>query len=115
MYSTFSRFFMALCLTAVCINSPAQHNVYVNEKNRIRIVNNVDRIDLDRQTVSLWNDTTANSFDVSSVSLMSLSEIDPYRQMIMPQRYLADFDYDIVFSDEDKAIVKTEPETTDPS
>lgn len=105
---------MALCLTAVCINSPAQHNVYVNEKNRIRIVNNVDRIDLDRQTVSLWNDTTANSFDVSSVSLMSLSEIDPYRQMIMPQRYLADFDYDIVFSDEDKAIVKTEPETTDP-
>lgn len=110
----FSRICMALCLTTVCNYSPAQHNVYVNENNRIRIVNNVGKIDFDRQIVSLWSDTTAHGFDVSAVSLMSLGEMDSYRHMVMPQRYIADFDYDIAFSELDKAKVKAEPENTDP-
>ena len=91
----------------------AQHNVYVNENNRTRIVSGVDKIAYEPDNVTLWRDTAAYTFAVPSVSLMSLTEKDSWRPKVMPERYIADFDYDIAFSEQDKERMDTELEVTD--
>ena len=107
--------FIGLLLAAS--SSWAQRNVYINEDfngyNRVRIVNGVNKIDFAPEGATLWNGDTPCSFDASAVGKMSLAEKDPWRTKVMPERYLADFDYDIAFEDADKERVKAEPEVTD--
>lgn len=94
-----------------------QHNVYINETaggyTRTRIVNGVDRIAFGPERMTMWSNTTSYSLDVPTVSRMSFMERDSWRGKVMPERYLADFDYDIAFEDADKERVKAETEVTD--
>jgi hypothetical protein len=97
----------------------AQHNVYVNETvdgyNRVRIVNHVDQITFGPDSMTLWSGSRPSTLNVSSVGEMSLVEKDPWRKMVMPEKYLADFDFDIAFEEEDKSRVKAENVETDES
>ena len=104
---------LALCMLLTANGSRAQHNVYINEAGRTRIVNGAEKVVYGPEKLSVWNGNTANDFDVSAVSLMSLKEKDPWRAKVMPERYLTDFDYDIAFEETDKEHVKAEPELTD--
>ena len=85
----------------------AQRNVYVNENvdgyNRVRIVNGVERIDFgpDSMTV-LYDGVAVSSFGTSTVGAMGFREIDPWRAKFMPEKYWADFDFDITFEEADK-------------
>ncbi len=112
-----SLFLMTLCMLLVQNSLVAQHNVYINESYdgypRTRIVNNVKDIAFGADSVRLWSDNAVYSFDVPSVSLMSLREKDPWRVKLLPDYYSADFDFDIVFEDEDRERVSAEPEITD--
>ena len=94
-----------------------QHNVYINETvggyTRTRIVNEVDRIAFGPERMTMWSNMTSYSLDVSAVGRMSFMERDSWRGKVMPERYLADFDYDIAFEDADKERVKAETEVTD--
>ena len=107
------RLIVSLCILFASNSIRAQHNVYVNENNRTCIVNGVDMIAYEPDNVMLWSDTSAYSFNVTSVSLMSLKEKDSWRSKVMPERYLADFDYDISFADQDRERMDAEPEVTD--
>ena len=120
----FSQFLAGLLLfvvQSVMFNElKAQSNVYVNEAGRTRIVHNVDRIEYGTDSViirSVSDLSTLNSqlstFKVDAVNLMSLKEKDLWRAKVMPERYLADFDYDIAFEESDIECVTTEPEVTD--
>ena len=102
-----------LCLLFGTSNNYAQHNIYINENNRIRIVNNVDKIEYDPEAITFWSNTTPSTVNISSVGLMSLNEKDSWRVKVMPEIYLADFNYDIAFEEEDMNRVKAEPEITD--
>ena len=102
-----------LCLLFGTNNSYAQHNIYINENDRIRIVNNVDKIEYGPEAITFWSNTTPSTVNISSVGLMSLNEKDSWRVKVMPERYLADFNYDIAFEEEDMNRVKAEPEITD--
>lgn len=93
----------------------AQHNVYVNENGRTRIVNSVDKITYGVNGATVWSDTTRYVFDGAAVKLMSLTEKDSWRAKVMPERYLKDFDYDISFLESDKEQVVAESEVTDES
>ena len=119
-----TQFFVAL----IMLNVPcsmfhelwAQHNVYVNEAGRTRIINNVDKIEYGTDSVMVWsgfNLSTLNSqlstFKVDTVNLMSLKEKDPWRAKVMPERYLSDFDYDIAFEEADKDQITAEVEVID--
>ena len=102
-----------LCLLLIPYSVWAQSNVYVNTNNRVRIVSLVDKIAFSPERVTLMSDTSHYTFDVPSVRVMSLRERDSWRSKVMPERYLADFDFDIAFEDADKELVKAEPEVTD--
>jgi len=91
----------------------AQHNIYVNENGRTRIVNNVSKIAYGKDKATVWSDAASYDFDLQSVGLMSLSEKDSWRSKVMPERYLKDFDYDIAFDESDKGMVVAENEITD--
>ena len=107
---------VTLCLLSV-LGGWAQRNVYVNEEvngyNRVRIVNGVDRIDFGRDSLTMWSGEAAATFATPAVGMMSFHEKDPWRGKVMPERYLADFDYDIVFEEADKELVRPEPLATD--
>ena len=107
------RFLVLLCLLPAANGLLAQHNVYIGENNRVRIVNSVDKIACGPDDVTLWSDTAVYLFSVPSVSLMSLSEKDSWRSKVMPERYLNDFDYDIAFEDGDDQRIKAEHEVAD--
>ena len=104
---------LTLCMLLAVNGSRAQHNVYINEAGRTRILNGVEKIVYQPEKISVWNGNTANDFDVSVVGLMSLKEKDSWRAKVMPERYLGDFDYDIAFEETDKEHIKAEPEVTD--
>lgn len=93
----------------------AQRNVYVNEAGRTRIINGVDKITYGPEQATLWSGAAAYGFDTSVVRLMSLKEKDLWRAKAMPERYLADFDYDIAFEEADKERVKAEAPSDDHS
>ena len=120
-FSQFLAGFLLFVVQSVMFNElKAQSNVYVNEAGRTRIVHNVDRIEYGTDSViirSVSNLSTLNSqlstFKVDVVNLMSLKEKDLWRAKVMPERYLADFDYDIAFEESDIECVTTEPEVTD--
>ena len=120
-FSQFLAGFLLFVVQSVMFNElKAQSNVYVNEAGRTRIVHNVDRIEYGTDSViirSVSNLSTLNSqlstFKVDAVNLMSLKEKDLWRAKVMPERYLADFDYDIAFEESDIECVTTEPEVTD--
>ena len=109
---------VTLCLLSV-MGGRAQRNVYINEEvngcNRVRIVNDVDRIAFGQDSTTVWSGgrVTGISFATPTVGMMSFREKDPWRAKVMPERYLADFDYDIAFEEADKGRVKAEPVTTD--
>lgn len=111
-------FYITLCMLSVS-SIFAQHNVYVNETvngyNRVRIVNHVDQIMFGPDSMTLWSGSRPSTLNVSSVGEMSLVEKDPWRKMVMPEKYLADFDFDIAFEEEDKSRVKAENIETDES
>ena len=111
-------FYITLCMLSVS-SIFAQHNVYVNETvngyNRVRIVNHVDQIMFGPDSMTLWSGSRPSTLNVSSVGEMSLVEKDPWRKMVMPEKYLADFDFDIAFEEEDKSRVKAENVETDES
>ena len=99
----------------------AQPNVYINEAGRTRIISNVDKIECGIDSLTVWsssNLSTLNSqfstFKVDAINLMSLKEKDSWRAQVMPERYLADFDYDIAFAEADKNQITAEIEVTDP-
>jgi len=120
-FSQFLAGFLLFVVQSVMFNElKAQSNVYVNEAGRTRIVHNVDRIEYGTDSViirSVSNLSTLNSqlstFKVDAVNLMSLKEKDLWRAKVMPERYLADFDYDIAFEEADKNQITAEIEVTD--
>lgn len=120
-FSQFLAGFLLFVVQSVMFNElKAQSNIYVNEAGRTRIVHNVDRIEYGTDSViirSVSDLSTLNSqlstFKVDVVNLMSLKEKDLWRAKVMPERYLADFDYDIAFEESDIECVTTEPEVTD--
>ena len=93
----------------------AQPNVYINESGRTRIINNVDKIECGTDSMMVWsgNNVQCATFNVQSTDLMSFKEKDFWRAKVMPERYLADFDYDIAFEEADKERVTAESEITD--
>ena len=120
------RFLLTLCLLLAASNGRAQHNVYVNEPlqwgervpeekwyNRVRIFNGIDKIEYGTDSVTLWSGAVANSLYTPSVTSMSLKEIDPWRAKLIPERFWADFDFDVDFDETDGERVKAEPEVTD--
>ena len=112
----FYPFLVALLLGCTAL---AQQNVYIDETvgghNRVRIVSGVDRIDFGTDSLTAWSGVSPYGFNVRSVDVMSLREIDPWRAKVMPDTLQADFDYDIAFLESDKDSVTAEPEVTDPS
>lgn len=104
---------VTLCLLLAASSTHAQRNVYVSSNNRTSIVNGVDKITYGPEQATLWSGTTSHTFDVPAVSLMSFKERDSWHKEVLPERYHADFDYDIAFEEADKARVKAEPEVTD--
>ena len=113
------RLLVALCVLFVVSNSKAQQNIYLNEAygkyNRVRIFSNVDEITYGPDSLTLWGDNDSCSFDVHSVGSMGFREMDPWRAKLLPQKFWADFDYDIAFEESDKERVRTEPVETDPT
>ena len=113
------RLLVALCLLFVTSSIRAQQNIYLNEPfgvyNRVRIFNDVDEITYGPDSLKVWSDDKSYAFDVSQVSSMGFHEMDPWRVKSMPEKYWADFDYDIAFEESDKERVKAEPGETDPA
>lgn len=104
--------FLLFIVQCVMFNElKAQPNVYVNEAGRTRIINNVDKIEYGTDSVTIWSASNLSTFKVDAVSLMSLKEKDSWRAKVMPERYLADFDYDIAFEEADKSLVTAESPT----
>lgn len=111
------RLLAALCVLFVVNNSSAQQNIYLNEAygsyNRVRVFSNVDKINYGPDSLTVWSDNNSFSFDVSYVGSMGFREMDPWRAKLLPQKYWADFDYDITFDESDKDRVRREPVETD--
>ena len=102
--------FYALCMSA-------QHNVYVNETvngyTRTYIVNDVNQITYGKEKVTLWSNTDSTSYNVTAIDQMSLVDKDPWKKMTIPEKYIADLEFDITFEESDKERVKAEKEETD--
>lgn len=113
------RTIYTLCLMSCALGMSAQHNVYINETvdgyNRVRIVHQVSQVDFTPKYVTFWSNTDATPFDASAINLMTLKEHDAWRYKAMPERYHADFDFDIAFDEADKERVQAEKEETDTS
>ena len=106
---------VSLTFFSLCVS--AQQNVYINEGGRTRIVNHVSEIKYGTDAITFVSGEKKDAFSLplegASPLLMSLTEKDAWRAKVMPERYLADFDYDIAFEEADKGRVKAEPEVTD--
>jgi hypothetical protein len=101
--------YLTLCgLLSVFDSTHAQHNVYINQAGRTRIIHQVGNIALGQDSVTVRSDNTDYTFGVATVSSMSLTEKDLWRAKVLPERYLPDFDFDIAFEEEDKKKVKVE-------
>ena len=112
------HFLASMCLLAVANSSWAQHNVYINENvngyNRVRIVNGIEKIAFGPDSMTVLNNSgNTYTFDAASVGTMGFREQDPWRAKALPEKYWADFDFDIDFEEADKERVKAEPEITD--
>lgn len=94
-----------------------QRNIYVNQDGRTRIVNAVDSIGFTPSVVKVTGyGLKVTEFDVAGIERITLSEYDTWRGQVMPERYWADFDFDVAFdNDSDRQRVAPEPEITDPS
>lgn len=110
---------VTFCLLSLANNSMAQQNVYLNEAfenyNRVRIFNNVDEIAYAPDSLTVWSNNSPYRFGVNTVGTMGFREMDPWRAKLLPEKYWADFDFDIAFEESDRDRVSAEPVVTDPS
>lgn len=110
---------VALCLLLVANNNWAQHNVYINQNvngyNRVHIVKGIERMAFGTDSMMVWdNYARSYTFDASTVGTMGFREHDTWLTKVLPEKYHADFDYDIDFEEADKQRITAEPEVTDP-
>lgn len=98
-------------------NAQAQTNIYVirnTSPEKTSIVTGVERIDYNNGKAQFFAGDKVTEFDVTNVKHMGIKEKDMTRKTVIPQSYLADFDYDIAFSTDDYALAsKAETEVTD--
>lgn len=110
---------MTFCLLSLANSSMAQQNVYLNEDfdsyNRVRIFNRVDEIAYAPDSLTVWSNNSPYRFGINSVGTMGFREMDPWRAKLLPEKYWADFDFDIAFEESDRDRVIAEPVVTDPS
>ena len=110
---------VALCLLFVANNIWAQHNVYINQNvngyNRVRIFKGIEKMAFGTDSMMVWdNYARSYTFDASAVGTMGFREHDTWLTKVLPEKYHADFDYDIDFEEADKQRITAEPEVTDP-
>ena len=110
---------VALCLLLVANSIWAQHNVYINQNvngyNRVRIFKGIEKMAFGTDSMMVWdNYDRSYTFDASAVGTMGFREHDTWLTKVLPEKYHADFDYDIDFEEADKQRIKAEPEVTDP-
>lgn len=110
---------VALCLLFVVINIWAQHNVYINQNvngyNRVHIFKGIEKMAFGTDSMMVWdNYARSYTFDASAVGTMGFREHDTWLTKVLPEKYHADFDYDIDFEEADKQRITAEPEVTDP-
>lgn len=85
----------------------AQRSVYVTRKSSpitTAVVRNVDKIDFVDDKALFYSGNDSTSFNASEVLNMSWKEAEPMREVIIPEKYRADFDFEIEFSDADKDL-----------
>lgn len=85
----------------------AQRSVYVTRKSNpvtTAVVRNVDKIDFTDGKALLYSGNDSTSFKATEVLNMSWKEAEPMRDIIIPEKYRADFDFEVEFSDSDKAL-----------
>lgn len=110
---------IAWCMFLVASSNWAQHNVFINQNvnghNRMRIVNGIEKMAFGTDSMRVW-DSNARSYtiDAASVGTMAFREKDTWLTKVLPEKYWADFDYDIDFEETDKQRITAEPEVTDP-
>lgn len=110
---------LALCLFLVASSNWAQHNVYINQNvngyNRVSIFKGIEKMAFGTDSMMVWdNYARSYTFDASAVGTMGFREHDTWLTKVMPEKYHADFDYDIDFEEADKQRITAEPEVTDP-
>lgn len=110
---------VALCLLLVANSIWAQHNVYINQNvngyNRVSIFKGIEKMAFGTDSMMVWdNYARSYTFDASAVGTMGFREHDTWLTKVMPEKYHADFDYDIDFEEADKQRITAEPEVTDP-
>lgn len=110
---------VALCLLFVANNIWAQHNVYINQNvngyNRVSIFKGIEKMAFGTDSMMVWdNYARSYTFDASAVGTMGFREHDTWLTKVLPEKYHADFDYDIDFEEADKQRITAEPEVTDP-
>ena len=110
---------VALCLLLMANSIWAQHNVYINQNvngyNRVRIFKGIEKMAFGTDSMMVWdNYARSYTFDASAVGTMGFREHDTWLTKVLPEKYHADFDYDIDFEEADKQRITAEPEVTDP-
>ena len=110
---------LALCLFLVASSNWAQHNVYINQNvngyNRVSIFKGIEKMAFGTDSMMVWdNYDRSYTFDASAVGTMGFREHDTWLTKVLPEKYHADFDYDIDFEEADKQRITAEPEVTDP-
>lgn len=110
---------LALCLFLVASSNWAQHNVYINQNvngyNRMSIFKGIEKMAFGTDSMMVWdNYARSYTFDASAVGTMGFREHDTWLTKVLPEKYHADFDYDIDFEEADKLRITAEPEVTDP-
>lgn len=110
---------LALCLFLVASSNWAQHNVYINQNvngyNRMSIFKGIEKMAFGTDSMMVWdNYARSYTFDASAVGTMGFREHDKWLTKVLPEKYHADFDYDIDFEEADKQRITAEPEVTDP-
>ena len=110
---------LALCLFLVASSNWAQHNVYINQNvngyNRVSIFKGIEKMAFGTDSMMVWdNYARSYTFDASAVGTMGFREHDTWLTKVLPEKYHADFDYDIDFEEADKQRITAEPEVTDP-
>lgn len=110
---------VALCLLLVANSIWAQHNVYINQNvngyNRVSIFKGIEKMAFGTDSMIVWdNYARSYTFDASAVGTMGFREHDTWLTKVLPEKYHADFDYDIDFEEADKQRITAEPEVTDP-
>lgn len=110
---------VALCLLLVANSIWAQHNVYINQNvngyNRVSIFKGIEKMAFGTDSMMVWdNYARSYTFDACAVGTMGFREHDTWLTKVLPEKYHADFDYDIDFEEADKQRITAEPEVTDP-